>query len=246
MSIASVQALELAPLDRTDFDIERTKSVGGAPTAVVNAGSLVGFDAGITEQEHEDILYSLQLAQRAASAVADRFTQIKDWYTKYVQVLTDVGWTLKSFDLDAQQVDEADLEVAKAALKILAAAATGPQSAVLMAAIEALQGMAKDDGFITLFEHYGSKGLVGNFQVSDVKREGGELSIATGAFQISMVERQEKFLFVKWHSKGVKVWGSATKASFNRKIYDEVRDTVKLKLGKHARQAIAELPLDLD
>jgi len=80
----------------------------------------------------------------------------------------------------------------------------------------------------------------------ELKREGGQLSITTGAFQVTMVERQEKFLFIKWHSKGVKVWGSATKASFNRKLYDEVRETVKLKLGKHARQAIAELPLALD
>lgn len=244
MSIASIQTLKLAPLDLTDFEIERTKSVGGQPSAVVNAGSLVGFEAGITDEEQEDILYSLQLAQRAASGVADRFTQIKEWYTEYVRVLGETGWALKNFDLNAQRVDQSDVEVAKAALEILAAAATGPQSAVLLAAVKALQGMAKDDGFITLFEHYGAQGLIGNFQVSDVQRGANrELSIVTGAFQIKMAERQEKLLFVTWHKKGVSVWGSATKASFNRAIYAEVRDTIKQMLGKEARKAIAALPL---
>jgi hypothetical protein len=115
MSIASIQGLTLAPLDRTDFGIEQTKSTGGGPSAVVNAGSLVGFEGGISEDEQEDILYSLQFAQRAASGAADRFTQIKGWYTKYVEVLTDVGWTLKNFELNEQKVDQSEVEVAKAA-----------------------------------------------------------------------------------------------------------------------------------
>ena len=247
MSIASIQGLTLATLDRTDFGIEQTKSTGGGPSAVVNAGSLVGFEGGISEDEQEDILYSLQFAQRAASGAADRFTQIKGWYTKYVEVLTDVGWTLKNFDLNEQKVDQSEVEVAKAALEILAAAATGPQSVVLLAAIKALKGMAKEDGFITLFEHYGAQGLIGNFQVSDVARgPNHELNITTGAFQIKMEERQDGFLFVKWHKKGVSVWGSATTASFNRQTYAEVRDTVKQMLGAYARKAIAEVPLKLD
>lgn len=244
MSVAAIESLKLAPLDLLDVEIERTRSSDGAPSAMVNAGSLVGFDAGISDAEQEDILYSLQLAQRAASGVADRFTQIKAWYTEYVRVLTETGWALKSFDLQSQQADQSETELAKAALQILAAAATGPQSVVLLAAIDALKSMAKDDGFITLFEHYGSQGLIGNFQVSEVQRGPDRgLSIVTGAFQIQMTERQEKVLFVTWQRKGVSVWGSATKASFNRTQYAQVRDTVRKMLGKEARKAIAALPL---
>lgn len=244
MSIASIQNLKLAPLDLPDVVIERTKSVGGEPSAAINAGSIVAFAAGTSAEEQEDILYSMQLAQRAASGVADRYTAVKDWYREYVRVLAETGWTMGSFNLNAQKVDQSEVEVAKAALEILAAAATGPQSAVLLAAIKALQGMAKDDGFITLFEHYGAKGLVGNFQISDVKRgAAGELAIVTGAFQIEMAERQEKFLFFTWHKKGVSVWGDATRATFNRTHYAELRETVRSMLGKEARKAIASLPL---
>lgn len=244
MSIASIQALTLAPLDLPDIELERTKSVGGEAAAAINAGSIVAFAAGISAEEQEDILYSMQLAQRAASGVADRYSAVKDWYGEYLRVLAETGWVMGGFSLNAQKVDQSEVEVAKAALEILAAAATGPQSVVLLAAIKALKGMAKDDGFITLFEHYGAKGLVGNFQISDVQRgTAGELSIVTGAFQIEMAERQEKFLFFTWHKKGVSVWGDATRATFNRTHYATLRGTVREMLGKEARKAIATLPL---
>jgi hypothetical protein len=244
MSIASIRALKLAPLDLLDVQIERTKSVGGEASAAINAGGIVAFAAGIGDQDQEDILYSMQLAQRAASGVADRFTAVKDWYREYVRVLAETGWVMAGFNLNAQKVDQSEIEVAKVALEILAAATTGPGSVVLLAAINALKGMAKDDGFITLFEHYGASGKVGNFQISDVQKgAAGELSVVTGAFQIEMAEHQEKFLFFTWHRKGVSVWGDATRATFNRSHYAGLRETVRQMLGKEARNAIAGLPL---
>lgn len=244
MSIEFIESLQLAPLDPPAVMIERTRSLAGEASAAVNAGSIVAFAPGISAQDQEDILYSMQLAQRAASAVADRYTAVKDWYRQYVKVLTETGWVLGGFNLNAQKVDQTDIDVAQAALEILAAATTGPQSAVLLAAIKALKGMAKDDGFITLFEHYGAKGLVGNFQMSDVRKsEDSQLSIVTGAFQIEMEERQEKFLFFTWHDKGVSVWGDAAKASFNRAHYAVLREAVRQRLGKEAMKAIANLPL---
>lgn len=244
MSIESIKALKIAPLDDLDIEIERSRSVGGGASAAINAGGIVAFAGGVEAEEQEDILYSMQLAQRAASAVADRYTEVKAWYQEYVRVLGETGWVMSGFNLNAQKVDQSEVEVAKAALEILAAAATGPQSVVLLAAIKALKGMAKDDGFITLFEHYGAKGLVGNFQISDVQKgPGGVLSIVTGAFQIEMAERQDKFLFFTWHKKGVSVWGDAIRATFNRAYYADLRQTVREMLGKEGRKAIASLPL---
>ena len=244
MSVAFIASLKLAPLDPPDVKIERTRSVGADGSAAINAGGIVAFAPGIGAQDQEDILYSMQLAQRAASAVADRYVAVKDWYRQYVKVLTEAGWVLNGFNLNAQKVDQAEVEVAKAALEILAAATTGPQSVVLLAAIKALKGMAKNDGFITLFEHYGAKGLVGNFQISDVQRSpDNQLSIVAGAFQIEMAERQEKFLFFTWHSNGVSIWGDAAKATFNRTHYATLREAVRQKLGNEAMKAIANLPL---
>lgn len=244
MSLAAIKALKLAPLDLPDVHIARARSVGGEPAAAINAGSIVAFVAGISEAEQEDILYSMQLAQRAASGKADRYAAVKDWYREYVRVLEQTGWVLKGFNPNAQKVDQSEFEMAKAALEILLAAATGPQSAVLVAAIKALEGMANDDGFIMLFEHFGAEGRIGNFQVSAVSRgAAGELATVIGGFQIEMTERQEKFLFFTWRDKGVSVWGDTTTAVFNRAAYEPLRETVREMLGKEARKAIAGLTL---
>ena len=105
------------------------------------------------------MLYSIQFAQRAASGATDRYKAVDDWYKEYNRVLEMTGWVLKGFAPTKQKVAEGEYEMAKAALSIIAAAATGPQSAVLVAAIKALEGMADEDGFITLFEHFGVDGL---------------------------------------------------------------------------------------
>jgi len=247
MSIAYIQSLELAPLDPPDVQVERFRGVGGEAAAAIDAGAIVAFGDGVPAQAREDILYSLQFAQRAASAAADRYTAVQAWYEKYVNVLAATGWVLTNFNPSKQQADRTEVEVAAAALEIVAAAAAaagGVVSAVLPAAIKALRGMAKDDGFITLFEHYGAKGNIGNFQLSDVQQgAGGKLSIVTGAFQIRMAEQQNKFLFFTWREKGVSVWGDATTASFNQALYAELRETVRTRLGGEARKVIAEIPL---
>jgi hypothetical protein len=60
--------------------------------AAVNAGSLLSFVAGVSAEEKDDVLFSIQLAQRGASETFDRFTQTQAWYQKYVEVLENIGW----------------------------------------------------------------------------------------------------------------------------------------------------------
>jgi hypothetical protein len=235
--------IAIAPLDLKGVpDLPRARSVGEA--AVVNAGCIVAFGGSVSAQDQEDILYSLQFAQRAASARADRYANIEDWYKIYVDTLQLLGWTLNHFTPNAQTVAEGEFEMAKAALKIMVAATAGPAAAVLAAAIQALEGMAKKDGFIRLFEHFGSNGRVGNFQLGTVDREAsGALACTLGGFQISMKENKEKFLFFKWRNEDVKVWADAAGATFNRSYYAGRREAVVQRLGEDADKAIADIPL---
>jgi hypothetical protein len=243
MSVEAIRSLHVATLDLPKLDITREKSVAGHATAAVDAGSIIAFVAGIDAQDQEDVLYSIQLAQRAASGAADRFKAVSDWYKEYTRVLQLTGWVLQGFAPTSQKVAEGEYEIAKAALSIVAAAATGPQSAVLIAAIKALEGMADDDGFITLFEHFGVDGLVGNFQMGAVEKDGDALSMRLGAFQMNMSERKKKFLFFKWREKDISVWAETQTAIFNRSHYEGLRDVVRERLGEDARDAIATIPL---
>jgi hypothetical protein len=243
MSLETIRLLHVAALDVPALNIPRARGISGQASAAVDAGSIIAFVAGIDAQDQEDVLYSTQLAQRAASGVADRYKGVHDWYKEYSRVLQMTGWVLQGFAPSSQNVEEGEYEIAKAALRIVAAAATGPQNAVLVAAINALEGMADENGFITLFEHFGVNDLVGNFQIGAVAKDGDALSMRLGAFQMNMTERRKKFLFVKWREKGVSVWADAQIAMFNRAHYDGLRDEVRNKLGEDARDAIALLPL---
>lgn len=244
MSSTEISSLTLAPLDLPELEIARSRDVSGGNSASVDAGSVIAFVAGVDAQDQEDILFSLQFAQRAASGVADRYNAIADWYREYSRVLELTGWVLNGFAPNKQDLAEGEVQIAKAALKIVAAAATGPQTLVLTAAIEALESMTQDDGFITLFEHFGIKGQVGNFQMGAVERgPGGQLSIRLGAFQMKMSEKKRKFIFVKWREHEVSVWADAQTATFNRAHYAGMRERVRQMLGAEAVDAIAAISL---
>ena len=103
--------------------------------AVVNVGSLVSFVDGLDAQSKDDVLDSLQLAQRAASAVHDRFADVQGWYQKYLEVLNQIGWVTEQFAFVSNQHSEGDVRMDQAALAVIMAIATQNQLAILKEAV---------------------------------------------------------------------------------------------------------------
>lgn len=94
ISIRTIKDLKIAPLDELDINIASIRGAPGGQSVAVNARSVAAVDAGVSEQAQEDILYSMQLAPCAASAVADRYINVRAWYLEYVRVLTEAGWVM--------------------------------------------------------------------------------------------------------------------------------------------------------
>jgi hypothetical protein len=63
--------------------------------AYVDHSSIVTFDKEISMQYKKDVLNSQLLAQLAADKIAKRETY--EWYKKYQEVLTRIGWKNKEF-----------------------------------------------------------------------------------------------------------------------------------------------------
>jgi hypothetical protein len=103
--------------------------------AAVNAGSLVSFAAGLNAEEKGDVLYSTQLAQRAASAKHDRFAATRDWYGVYVDVLERLGWVGESFAFTDRGSSAGEFSMDKSALEVIATIATSNQLAILWCAL---------------------------------------------------------------------------------------------------------------
>lgn len=210
----------------------------------VDAGSLLCFVDGLTAQEQEDVLYSVQLAQRAASAAADRFTQTRAWYEKYVEVLENLGWSTEQFSFSRYDQAEGEFRMDKAALAIITAIATQNQLAVLQEAVNVMGQLADDDGAITLFDFHASLQASGNFQLGSVQRTpGGALSMALGAFYFRAADDRKRFLFFKWGAQQVHFWTAAQRMTLNTAFYAQRRERVKERLAEDADDYLAAIPL---
>lgn len=211
--------------------------------AAVNAGSIMSFVDTVDINERKDILYSVQLAQRAADKSCDRFAETKTWYGKYSEVLEAIGWATEQYAFTAHEQKEGNLRMDKEALKVITAIAAGNQLGAITASISALEKLAAEDNAITLFDHYGSADLSGNFQIGAVQKSSGTISMALGAFYFRTTARRKKFLFFSWGRNDVNFWTAAQKMTFNIEIYDKVRANVEKKLGQRAREYIAAIDI---
>lgn len=212
--------------------------------ATVNVGSLLSFVDGVSAQERDDVLYSLQLAQRGASGAFDRFTQTQAWYQKYVEILENLGWATEQFAFTRFDQSEGEFRMDQAALAIITAIATQNQLAVLRESIAALAKLAEDDGTMRLFDFHSTMEGSGNFQLGAVQRaSNGALSMAAGAFYFRSIDERRRFLFFKWGAQQVNFWTAAQRMTLNTDFYARRRADVIARLEADAPKFIADLKL---
>jgi hypothetical protein len=222
----------------------RPTAIGEKLAAAVNAGSILSFVDGVESQERSDILFSVQFAQRAADASYDRFAESRTWYGKFNELLEVVGWTTEQYAFHGHAQAEGNLRMDKAALGVITAIATGNQLQAITASIAALEKLADNDNAITLFDHYATTDLSGNFQIGAVQKgESGSLSMALGAFYFRTTARRKKFLFFQWGSNEVNFWTAAQKMTFNAKVYSQLRSNIEKKLGRQALEYVAAIDI---
>lgn len=226
----------------------RARSSAAAPanadTASINMGSLLSFVDGISGEDKNDVLYSVQLAQRAASGAYDRCTQTQFWYQKYMEVLQALGWAGEQFAFSLFHQHEAEFRMDQAALGVITAIATQSQLGILKAGVDALAKLGQDDGPVTLFDFHSSVQSSGNFQLGAVQRaSNGALSMAIGSFYFHAVDTRRRFLFFRWGAQSVQFWTSAQRMTLNKDFYARRRADVIARLDADASDYIADLKL---
>jgi hypothetical protein len=255
-SLRYIDALPLAPVPRLDSGLDAplsaprrsvsrsARSPSDTPAAAVDGNALLSFVDGITPQQRDDVLFSVQLALRGASGAFDRFAQTETWYKKYTEILERLGWTSEQFAFARHDQQEGELRMDQAALALIAAVATQNQLAVLNEAIHALETLAEDDKTLRLFDFHTSTQTSGNFQIGAVQAaSNGALSMALGAFYFKSRDARRHFLFFKWGAKQLEFWTAAQRLTLNTTLYAPLRDAVKKKLGLEAQDFISDLSL---
>lgn len=222
--------------------LESVETVPGQ--AQVNVGSVLSFAGDIAPQLRDDVLYSIQLAQRAASGAYDRFTKTRAWYQSYVEVLENLGWATEQFAFTRFEQSEGEFRMDKAALAIITAIATQNQLAILQQSIDALGKLADNDGAISMFDFHSSAQGSGNFQLGSVQQSSnGAVSMALGAFYFRSVDERRRLLFVKWGSREVNFWTAAQRMTLNTDFYARRRADVIRKLHADSDNFLSTIKL---
>lgn len=222
--------------------VEPPQAIGDSLRAAVDAGSVLSFVAGVTAEEKSDVLFSTQLAQRAASAKHDRQQATQDWYRVYAEVLERLGWVGEGFAFTERGSASGEFRMDKSALEVIATIATGAQLAILVKALDTLRNLAEADGAIRVFELQALAERSGNFQLGAVQRaENGALSLALGGFRFRSTDNRRQVLFWKWGAAEMEFWTAAQKMTLNAEHYATLRRAVVEKLGEQAADYVVDL-----
>jgi hypothetical protein len=212
--------------------------------AAVDGGSIVSFVAGLNAEQMSDVLYSTQLAQRAASAKFDRFAATREWYGAYIDVLDRLGWVGEGLAFSQRDTSAGQFSMDKAALDVIATVAAGNQLAILVRTLDTLKKLGEGDRPLRIFDLQAMQELSGNFQIGAAqKAENGATSMALGAFHFRASDNRGKFLFFSWGAKAVEFWTAVRKMTLNDALYGTHRDAVIARLKADAADYIDALEI---
>lgn len=212
-------------------------------SAAVSASSVISFVENLTPGQKEDVLLSTLFAQRAADARFDPVEQRSAWFDVYMEMLGLLGWVREAAPFTASEKMQGSGSFDKVILETLARVATGNQFRIVESAIEALRGLASDDGKIKLFDFETSQTTGGNFQIGSAEASGGVVSMALGAFNFTYMDQKKNILFVSWGANELDYWLAAQKLSLSPEIYRGVRELVKTKLDDTRKRVIFDIEL---
>jgi hypothetical protein len=146
----------------------------GKDQSVLVGSQIVSFAKGVTPEKRNAIANSALLAQLAANKQVPDQTSINDWYNKYFEVLTHIGWTVQNKGFSQFATANTDVDVTEAILAVAASALGGTAATgylLVKSALEALKPSEKNKPWVTLFERESLHANAARFQVSLVNEE---------------------------------------------------------------------------
>ena len=228
-----VRNLEIdTPLVQIAKLVGRGGGVARVAEGVVNLGAVLTFVGRLDEQQRDDVLQSVQLAQRAADAKHDRFTETERWYAIFAEVMQRIGWVTQQNATFNHSQRDGQLSINNGALKLLADIATQNALGVLSSALDTLKGMTDEHGTIQLLKFNSIAGGSGSIQigVADCDDNGG-VNLAMGAFQFKTTDRGGSILFALFSGQNVEFWGTVQKMTLDSATYTLAREAVRKTLG---------------
>jgi hypothetical protein len=213
------------------------------PAGYVDAGSLVSFVAGVSQQNQDDVLNSTLLAQLHADKRFHRFDQPLEWYDAYRGVLGNVGWVIQQWVFQKDTSKTFTITMSEEILKALERVLTKGEFRVVSAAMDALRALSDGSGRLVLFDSESSSGSNGAFQISAASETGGRVAMTLGAYHFTSTQSEKRFLWFPFKSVDTNFFHAQQSVTLNKGQYDTVRQDIINKLGAAAKQFVASLDI---
>tara|TARA_R110002110_G_scaffold260260_1_gene475883 strand:- start:65940 stop:66653 length:714 start_codon:yes stop_codon:yes gene_type:complete len=206
---------------------------GGNQTVAVGS-QIAEFSENVPVELRPHVSNAFLLAQLAANKLlkTDPTKNTSDWYGKYVEVLSNIGWTLEGDARTVREVAGSSLEVHKEIIPVITAA-LGPAAAAaatVIAVLNGLSNMNKDQPWITLFSHESQRASANQFQISYADVEDGVPVITLLGFELDAENAVTQILFFKFGAAEAKLRTFDVRMSLNESIFASVKDAIQARL----------------
>ncbi|MBM0209070.1 hypothetical protein ALQ72_00547 [Pseudomonas syringae pv. maculicola] len=243
--LAAFAAARITPSRLVGGDATDAAGSDEGATAAVVAGGLIAFAEGVSRQSKDDVMNSFLFATLVAKKAFDAETQGDQWYDKFNEVLSKLGWLSTHWNYSrysaTQQrfsMDEVGLEILGSA--ITAAALPGPASLLMLkVAADAVAALSAKKEPLRLFESQTKAHRGGSFRIAScIESADGTVNLAMGAVTFQTDSEVTNVLFWEWQDTNVKTWKGEDSLVLNTSLYARHRELIQQRLGDNAKSAI--------
>ena len=216
--------------------------------ATVVGSDVISFVKGVTPEQRNDLVNASLLAQLVAKRKVAEPTTLPDvvrWYEEYFDVLSHIGFVIQDKGFASYEETSQDFEAHKAILDVAAALLAGAPGAlaVLKATLGALEKMAADSPWITLYNRESRSANTARFQASLVDQDENALFLVSLiAFGLEASSKVTQVLFLKFRKNEVKLQQHSGKVTINAQVLASVRDQIAQRLVPFTADYIEHLP----
>lgn len=212
----------------------------GEDAAIINAGAINVFDNQLSVQNKQDIGNSILFAQLAANKQYDRYTDSNEWFTFFISVLNNIGWSTISITHN-RSVGE-DINWENFVLGAMKSAAAENELELAQRAMSSWQNLSLESKAMTIWNDNTVESQYQNFQVipADFQQQTG-LNIVLASIASQAEKELNGFLSFTNHYT---VQEHVTRMVLNESVYAEVREVIIEKLGDRVNEYMANLPLN--
>ncbi|KAI0717555.1 hypothetical protein C8T65DRAFT_112124 [Cerioporus squamosus] len=212
------------------------------PCAAVSDGSSISFVGNLTAQMQADVVNSTLFAQLAASESYNRQTQFIDWYEYYRDILWNIGWDVRKWNLVSVKDVNSFGTVDHLLLRVAETYLNEAEYALFQQMVQSLD-KARNEAAESLFSSSSKSFNKANFQVGVASNVNGKATFKIGAYTYDAEQNITKVLFFTFGSQKVNFYTENQTMVLDEKKYSGIREEILQKLGSNAQDLVSGIDL---